>query len=309
MLTQWFTKKPNEEKQGPFSNGELRQRAASGALQPSDLVWREGMSNAVPAHNLQGLFPAPQPLPSATSDLNSFLDNLVAASQSATEYTPGQSSYTPRAAAPVEKEEDVFSWYRPGDSRAPLLVNWQGFWQMVHALGSKVKAVYFLLPLVIALPLGVVLGAITSFIPFVFINWIILGAVGIGFGEVIFQCFRLAGQNKLLSIGYGLLMGLVVVYFYLAGGLYTDYNRYVGKDGPGISLVQAAQPRSVIWYVNLKTQTMVVGKYPSQLRDGRPNRFLNYGLVLFELGFILLAVGSGASGGRQGGQHRYSDDG
>jgi hypothetical protein len=318
MPSQWFTKKLNEDKRGPFSDKELKDRVCSGELLATDLVWREGMPQAVPALKLKGLFPktqpvTPPPLPSTMVDPNSF-DALVSGLvpiQSNAAYTPNSTvknsdnivSKTGQDAGKrvEEKEEDIFTWYRPGDSRAPITVNWVGFWQLVHSIGSKNKAFYFLLPIIVAVPLGFVLGMLTSLIPFFFINWIGLFVVCIGFGEAIFQCFRLAGINvKLFSMGYGFLIGLLVCYFFLAGGLFTDYNRNAEKDDPPLGF-RTVLPENLIWYINTKAETMSVGKIHQIMSDNapRPNRFFNYIFIFADLFIIVMMVSAGSGGGRQ----------
>jgi len=58
-----------EQRFGPVSMEELRQRASSGQLRPEDLVWNRGMTEWMAAGEVGGLFPAPaepaaaQPLP------------------------------------------------------------------------------------------------------------------------------------------------------------------------------------------------------------------------------------------------------
>jgi hypothetical protein len=44
---------------GPVPGEQLKQLAASGQLQPSDLIWKEGMPGWVAAAKVKGLFPAP----------------------------------------------------------------------------------------------------------------------------------------------------------------------------------------------------------------------------------------------------------
>lgn len=55
----------NGESLGPVSVEQLRQLAASGQLTPSDLVWREGLAEWVPAGRLKGLFSPTAAGPSA----------------------------------------------------------------------------------------------------------------------------------------------------------------------------------------------------------------------------------------------------
>lgn len=69
MSQQWYYAKDGQ-RQGPIASDTLKEMAISGQLQPSDHVWREGMSNWVPAGKLKGLFPdvalkKPPPLPAA----------------------------------------------------------------------------------------------------------------------------------------------------------------------------------------------------------------------------------------------------
>ena len=49
---------------GPLSNSELKSLADGKRLQPTDLVWKDGMAEWVPASKIKGLFPTtPPPLP------------------------------------------------------------------------------------------------------------------------------------------------------------------------------------------------------------------------------------------------------
>ncbi len=51
----------NNERQGPISGTQLVQLASLGQLQPTDLVWTEGMPAWAPANTLEGLYAAPAP--------------------------------------------------------------------------------------------------------------------------------------------------------------------------------------------------------------------------------------------------------
>ena len=46
----------NGTKHGPFTADELRQKAANGEVRPTDLVWREGMTQPVEARFVPTLF-------------------------------------------------------------------------------------------------------------------------------------------------------------------------------------------------------------------------------------------------------------
>lgn len=64
MEIQWYYS--NQGKQlGPVPTERLKQLAASGQLQPSDMVWKEGMAQWAEASHVKGLFPAVQAPPAA----------------------------------------------------------------------------------------------------------------------------------------------------------------------------------------------------------------------------------------------------
>lgn len=57
---QWFVVKAGQQT-GPVQSTVLKQWAASGAISPTDLVWKEGMTEWRPAAHIKGLFPAVVP--------------------------------------------------------------------------------------------------------------------------------------------------------------------------------------------------------------------------------------------------------
>ena len=64
-MSQWHYSKSGQQ-QGPVSSEQLKQLAASGQLQPSDLVWKEGMAQWAEARRMKGLFPAEMNPPSSS---------------------------------------------------------------------------------------------------------------------------------------------------------------------------------------------------------------------------------------------------
>ena len=63
MATQWHAAIDGQS-QGPFTDSQLRDLASRGRLGPTDMVWREGMTEWAAAGKIRGLFPAnPSPLP------------------------------------------------------------------------------------------------------------------------------------------------------------------------------------------------------------------------------------------------------
>jgi hypothetical protein len=67
MADEWYYTTQGQQC-GPVSTAELKQLAVAQQLQPSDLVWREGLAKWVPASSAKGLFPeghAVAPAPAA----------------------------------------------------------------------------------------------------------------------------------------------------------------------------------------------------------------------------------------------------
>jgi hypothetical protein len=58
MASEWFYTLKGQQAPAPISSAELKQLAASGQLQPTDLVWQDGMPNWMPASMVKGLFGA-----------------------------------------------------------------------------------------------------------------------------------------------------------------------------------------------------------------------------------------------------------
>lgn len=55
MAEEWYYTQDGQ-RQGPVPVDVLQQKAASGELSPSELVWSEGMADWVPAQEVRGLF-------------------------------------------------------------------------------------------------------------------------------------------------------------------------------------------------------------------------------------------------------------
>jgi hypothetical protein len=66
MADQWYYAHQGQQS-GPVSTEQIKQLAASGQLQPSDMVWKQGMAAWSPANTVEGLFAgAPGALPPGT---------------------------------------------------------------------------------------------------------------------------------------------------------------------------------------------------------------------------------------------------
>jgi hypothetical protein len=65
MGQEWYIAQ-NGQRVGPISEAELRQQATAGKVQPTDLIWKQGMEKWVPARSVKGLF-APVSVPAAAA--------------------------------------------------------------------------------------------------------------------------------------------------------------------------------------------------------------------------------------------------
>ena len=60
MASEWYIARSGQ-RLGPYSSSDLRRLAVGGQLQPSELVWKDGMKKWHPASKIKGLFPASPP--------------------------------------------------------------------------------------------------------------------------------------------------------------------------------------------------------------------------------------------------------
>ncbi len=61
MASEWFYTVNGQQSPNSASDAQIKQMATSGQLLPTDMVWKDGMDNWVPAHTIKGLFPASRP--------------------------------------------------------------------------------------------------------------------------------------------------------------------------------------------------------------------------------------------------------
>jgi hypothetical protein len=57
-MSEWHYAKDNQQL-GPVTSTQLRQLAGSGQIHPTDMVWKDGMPDWVPAGKIKGLFATP----------------------------------------------------------------------------------------------------------------------------------------------------------------------------------------------------------------------------------------------------------
>jgi len=58
MASEWFYTRDGKSKAGPVSSAQLLVLARSGQLLPTDMVWKEGMAQWMPASRIKRLFPS-----------------------------------------------------------------------------------------------------------------------------------------------------------------------------------------------------------------------------------------------------------
>jgi hypothetical protein len=56
MSSTWYVRRGTQDKRGPFSAEQLKAAATQGKLLPDDLLWKEGLTDWVPALKVKGLF-------------------------------------------------------------------------------------------------------------------------------------------------------------------------------------------------------------------------------------------------------------
>lgn len=137
-MSEWYFAK-DDEPFGPVSTADLKQLAAVGLLQPTDLVWKNGMQAWQPASKLKGLpaaaAPCPPPLPSDQPEETSTIDG--------TGHLPhrGRGNKQMTALAGVIRKPLLVGWL----SLAAILIAGSYFWINSHggterSLGSIPQA-------------------------------------------------------------------------------------------------------------------------------------------------------------------------
>jgi hypothetical protein len=152
-MSQWYYSKNNQQ-QGPVSPEQLKQLAVSGQLQPSDLVWKEGMGQWVEGRKIKGLFPAappannlvPPPLPTAP--------NIPPVPTSATTNAQASSSDQPTAAPALWNPFAARAWtlvFTPIFGAFLHARNWEALGEMKSAKRSMIWFYSFLALVVIGI--------------------------------------------------------------------------------------------------------------------------------------------------------------
>jgi hypothetical protein len=80
------------QRKGPVSDDDLRRMAAEGSLKPSDLVWREGMSDWLPASEATGFQFGSPAAPAAPSAPPTYAQQPPSYAQQSSPYAPPAAS-------------------------------------------------------------------------------------------------------------------------------------------------------------------------------------------------------------------------
>jgi hypothetical protein len=113
MADEWYYTRQGQQ-QGPVGAAQLKQLAASGQLLPTDLVWKEGLANWVPASSARGLFPpatAPasgraKPAPAAPVPTSGRIQPAAAAAPASGRTGQPAGLKVPVHVSPIDDDED-----------------------------------------------------------------------------------------------------------------------------------------------------------------------------------------------------------
>jgi hypothetical protein len=114
MSAEWYVARPGQQQVGPLEAKQLKQMAASGQVSGSDLVWKQGMPQWVPASSIKGLVgsdavapapQAPQPMPAPMPAADPF-----GGGGGAFDDYPSPRSGDPRYYGLIERFAPMFMW-------------------------------------------------------------------------------------------------------------------------------------------------------------------------------------------------------
>jgi hypothetical protein len=112
MENQWYCNR-GQERFGPFSSAQLKQLAANGKLRPTDLIWKEGMPQPVPAGQANALFPKVVAEKKSASGETSSMPRRASETTPTMRATGGKDADSPRRPSPAENEQAEFSYRIP----------------------------------------------------------------------------------------------------------------------------------------------------------------------------------------------------
>ena len=109
MEDQWYCNR-GPQRFGPFSSAQLKQLAASGKLRPTDLIWKEGMPQPVPAGQANALFPNAAAEKKSASGETSSMPRRASVTTPTMRAAGGKDADAPQRPSPAENEQAEFSY-------------------------------------------------------------------------------------------------------------------------------------------------------------------------------------------------------
>jgi hypothetical protein len=165
---EWYVARPGQQQVGPVSAQQLKQMAASGQVSGSDLVWKQGMPQWVPASQIKGLVSdsiapmprAPEPMPAPMAPAPMPADDFDGGG-------PAVDAYPSRGGDPwfyrtIERYAPIFMWLGLGLAGLGALGG-LGMGAMMMSFSPLMGLIYILGALLVAtfMALSALLGAST----------------------------------------------------------------------------------------------------------------------------------------------------
>ncbi|MDD3585578.1 MAG: GYF domain-containing protein [Thermoguttaceae bacterium] len=162
-----------------------------------------------------------------------------------------------------------------------------GVWKILHKIVASNLWLCFVIPLAVALPVGILTGILEAMNPIIYISFIGVMVVYSVLGMIVFECFKGAGiRVRILSSAYGFLIACIGVWAFVYGGLLWDAGVIVPGEEPEISAVNCLSPIAMVVYIKVKAENMTMGRVGRHDSD-KPSPFFNY---LFILGMLVVEV-------------------
>jgi hypothetical protein len=109
MEKQWYFNR-GPKRFGPFSSAQLKQLAADGKLRPTDLIWKEGMPQPVPAGQASALFPNAAAKRKTAGGESSSMPWRASVTTSTMRAAGGKDGDSPKQPFPPENEQAEFGY-------------------------------------------------------------------------------------------------------------------------------------------------------------------------------------------------------
>ncbi|MDO5566570.1 MAG: hypothetical protein Q4G59_07930, partial [Planctomycetia bacterium] len=161
-----------------------------------------------------------------------------------------------------------------------------GIWSVIHKMVAPNPWLCFVLPPLVALPIGIVTGILDAINPIILISFFGVMFVYGFLGSVVFECFKGAGiRVRIFSAAYGFFTACVGVWAFVFGGMLWDVGIIVPGEETEITAVECASPLVMAKYIQIKAENMTMGRVGRHDSE-TPVPFFNY---LFIVGLLIVA--------------------